>query len=143
RCAGSGLQTAWTSRGFTVPERTRARSGSPARSKASRCRLSAEVLGVLVGKFLPLFRQVVESENRRNRAHRNTGATVNALHRIDIQHVRAFKLRFILLRMNAVYRTRIHAGGVLRTYARLCNHVCHKTSCSPVGSSYLVILNKD
>src|SRR5215472_5586407 len=88
--------------------------------------LAAVVLGVLLGEGLPFFRQIVESENRRDRADRHASAAVDALHRIDVQHLCAFKLRFVLLRMDAVHRACIHAGRVLGSDTRLCNHICHK-----------------
>src|SRR2546426_4922437 len=84
------------------------------------------VLGVALGKALPLFRKVVERKDGRHRAHRHAGPAVNALHRIDVKHFFFRERRFILLGMNTIHRAGVHAGGVLRPDARFCNHVCHK-----------------
>src|SRR5581483_6333790 len=49
-----------------------------------RYRLAAEKGGVLLGVVSPLLRQIVQSEDRRNRAHRHAGAAIDAFHRIDV-----------------------------------------------------------
>jgi hypothetical protein len=89
-------------------------------------RLSAVVLGILVGEFFPFVREIVESEDGGNRANRYARAAVNAFNRINIKHVRAFKLRLILLGMYAVNRAGVHAGGIFGSNAGLCNYICHK-----------------
>ena len=45
---------------------------------------------------------------------------------MDIKHLGHLKLRFILPRVNTVYRTHIDAGSVLRPYARLANDISHR-----------------
>jgi len=101
-----------------------------------RGNLTAVVLGVALGKLLPLLRQIVQSKDRRNRAHRHTCAAIDALHRIDVQHLFCRKRGRIFLRMNAIYRASIHAGGVLRVNARFCNYVCHRVYVSPGLETY-------
>src|ERR1700753_694534 len=49
-----------------------------------RRRLASVVLGVAGREGVPLFRQVVEGKDRRNRTHRNAGAAVDAFDRVDV-----------------------------------------------------------
>src|SRR6266852_4825514 len=90
--------------------------------------LAPVVLGVALGEGLPLLRQIVQREDGRHRTHWHAGAAVNALYRIDVEHLFFAERRLILLRMNAVHRASVYAGGVLGPDARFCNHVCHKAS---------------
>src|SRR5271155_1580411 len=92
--------------------------------------LAAVVGGVLVRKGRPLFRQIVSSENGRDRADGNTGAAVDTLYRIDEELLDLTILRFIFLGMNAVYRAGIDAGSVLGSDAGFCDHICHKVPIS-------------
>jgi len=82
-------------------------------------------LGIFLGVACPFLRQIFQSEDRRYRASRYAGAAVDALVRIDVQLLNAFKLRFILFGMNAVHRADIHTGSVFGTNARLGNNVSH------------------
>src|SRR5260370_32708098 len=95
-------------------------------ASGTRLMLTSKIPGVLLGESLPFFRQVVESENSRNRTDGHAGAAVNTLHGIDVHHRRAFELCVVLCGMHAVYRACMHAGRVLGSDARLCNHICHK-----------------
>src|ERR1700704_4322780 len=95
---------------------------------ADRCALSPEVLRIDLRIFLPLFRQIVESEDCRHGANRHTGAAINAFHRIDIQHLLGSELVGILLGMNAIHRAGVNAGGIFGSNARLGNYVGHKIS---------------
>src|SRR5208282_1526554 len=88
--------------------------------------LPSEILRVLRGELVPLLRQIVEREDSRYRAHRHAGTAVDALHRIDVEQRHRSILGIILLGMNAIHRTRIHARRVFGVDARLCDHVCHK-----------------
>ena len=45
---------------------------------------------------------------------------------MNIKHLGHLKLRFILPRVNTVYRTHIDAGSVFRPYARLANDISHR-----------------
>ena len=38
-------------------------------------------------KAVPLLRQIIQREDRRHRTHRHTSAAVNALHRVDVEHL--------------------------------------------------------
>ena len=90
------------------------------------CReLPAKVFCVALGVSLPLLRQIVEGKNRRNRANRNTRAAVDALNRIDIQHLFLGECFLVLLRVYAIHRTRIHARRILCADTGFCNHICH------------------
>src|SRR5439155_10697029 len=88
------------------------------------------VLGVALGEVLPLLRQIIKREDRRDWTHRHASATVDTLDRIDVQHLLFRERGLILLGMNAIHRASIHAGGILRPDARFCNYVCHRISVS-------------
>src|SRR5664280_2024633 len=95
--------------------------------------LTAEILGVALGVLFPLLRQIVERENRRHRADRHAGTAINALDRIDVQHLFSRELVAVLLGVNAVHRTGIDAGRVLGADTRFRDHISHKTV-SPINS---------
>src|SRR5215813_11751561 len=110
---------------FVVKKQKRAAVTSCAWKSLGRA-LAAEVFGVDLSIVLPLFRQIVQGKNRRDRTHRNASTAINTLDRIDEQHVRAFKLGLVFLRMYAIYGTGIYTRRVLGPDARLRNNVCHK-----------------
>jgi len=60
----------------------------------------------------PLFRNFSFRENRFHRTFRNTGPTVDAFFRIDVQLLVWFEVRFVTAGMNAIHRAGIHASGV-------------------------------
>ena len=88
--------------------------------------LPAKILGVSLSESFPLFRQVIQRENRRYRADGNTGSAINALDGVDVQHFLFGVSRRILLRMDAIYRAGVHTSSVLGADARFCNYVCHR-----------------
>src|SRR5579863_4895424 len=88
--------------------------------------LPAVVRSVFGCEFVPLLRQIVEREDSRYRAHRHACATVDALHRIDVEQWLGRVLGVILFGMNAIHRTRIYTRCILGVDARLCNHIGHK-----------------
>src|SRR5262245_66679814 len=47
---------------------------------------------------------------------------------MDVKHLRRFELRFVLTRMDTVHGTHVHAGRVLRAYARFGDDVRHEQS---------------
>jgi hypothetical protein len=85
-----------------------------------------EVFGVALGKCSPLLRQVFHGKDGRDGADWNASATVDTLYRIDIDHFLGGKCRFVLLGVNAIYRTSIYARMILDSDARFCDHVSHK-----------------
>lgn len=87
--------------------------------------LAAEVLGVFLRKVAPLFWQIVESEDRGNRANGDAGTTVDAFDGIDVQDFDLFKSRIVLFGVNAVYRAGVNAGGILGAYAGFSDYICH------------------
>src|SRR6266446_8526429 len=101
-----------------------------------------EVLRIPLRVLFPLFRQIVEREDGRDRAHGHAGAAVDALHGIDIQHLLGCELVGVLLGMNAIHRTGVNTGGVFGSDAGLGNYVGHKISCSSLteGSANLISL---
>src|ERR1700722_697316 len=103
-------------------------------------RLTSVILGVERGESVPLFRQVIEGEDGRDRANRNTGPTVDALYRIDIEQFRSRVGGFVFLRMNAIHRARVHTSGIFGVDARFSNYVGHKGCPTPESSSLPLIL---
>src|SRR5580658_1054705 len=99
--------------------------------------LSPEVLRVPLGVLFPLFRQIVEREDGRDRTHGHAGAAVDAFHGIDIQHLFRRILVGVLLGMNAIHRTGVHTSGVFGSDAGLSNHVGHRISCSSGAGSVM------
>src|SRR5438045_3831623 len=88
--------------------------------------LSPEILCIPRGVALPLLRQVIKRENRRYRTNGNACSAINAFDRIDVEHLFARKLRVILLRMDTINRSGIHAGVVFSADARFCYDISHK-----------------
>jgi hypothetical protein len=104
------------------------------------------VLGVLFGRefarldvafvqfriLLPLFRQVVQYENRGYRADWNTGATIDAFHRINVELGNTVECGTtvvvvrVLLGVDAVYGTGVNAGCVFRSDAGFGNDIGHR-----------------
>src|SRR5947207_14962467 len=95
------------------------------RGTQERVRSTAEIGRVARGEVSPLFGKVVEREDRGDRANRYARPAVDALDRVDVQHLLRFVLGVILLGVDAVHRTGVHARRVLRSDARFCYDVCH------------------
>src|SRR6185437_11039446 len=87
--------------------------------------LTSEVLGVLTFVILPFIRQIVGSEDGRDRTHWHASSAIDTLHRIDEELLRFAVGTFILFRVDAVHRAGIDACRVLGTDARFCNYICH------------------
>jgi len=87
--------------------------------------LAAEERSVLGRKFGPLLRQVVLREDRRNRADRDARTAIDALDRVDINHLSVREGRFVFFRMDAVYRTGVHTSRVFGADAGFRDYVCH------------------
>jgi Tfp pilus assembly protein PilF len=100
--------------GRIAPARTGQRGGLP-----------PVVGGVARGEALPLFRQIVERENGGNRTDGNARAAIDAFHRIDVEQLLVGVGRLVLLRVNAVDRAGVDAGGVFRPNTGLSDYVCH------------------
>src|SRR5208337_1481275 len=91
---------------------------------------AAEILGVALGIFLPLLRQIIEREDGRNRANRDASAAIDAFDRIDIQHLFGRKFVAVLLGMDAIHRTSIDARRVLGADTGFRYYIGHK-KCLP------------
>src|SRR5579863_557806 len=104
------------------------------RDRARSNFLAAVVGSVLRGELRPLFRQIIECEDGRDWTDRDAGAAVNAFDRIDVEQFRGTVVGLVLLRMNAIHRTRIHASGVFGADARLSDYVGHRSVKSPDSS---------
>ena len=83
------------------------------------------VVAVDLRKARPLFRQIVKSENRRYRAHRDTGPAVDALYWVDVYYFSLGKVGLVLPWMDAVHWACIYARRVLNANTRLRDYVCH------------------
>ena len=90
--------------------------------------LSPEVLRVPGREVGPLLRQIVEGEDRRDRADRHAGAAVDAFHRIDVEHRLRPRTWVFLLWVDAIDRASVHAGRVFHADTRFRNYVSHKNS---------------
>ena len=93
---------------------------------ADSCVLSPKILGIPLGVALPLFRQIVQCEDRRHWANRHTCTTIDALHRIDVEHFFASVLGIVFLGMNAVNRACVDASAILGADTRLGYDVGHE-----------------
>ena len=74
-------------------------------------------LGIQLRESGPFFGQVIFMEDRLDGAFRNTRFAVNALVRMDVEHLFTF--------VEALYGANNDAIGVLAREARLCNYVSH------------------
>jgi hypothetical protein len=80
-------------------------------------RLLLVVLRVQGNESRPLLRRLVERENRFHRARWDTGAAVDALVRVNVEHFVPF--------VETLYRAHNDAIGVLATKTGLGNDVSH------------------
>src|SRR4029077_17917452 len=87
------------------------------------------VLGVDLGVFGPLSRELVLGEAGVDRAGLYTGIAVDALVGIDVEHLDRVVSGLIGGRVDAVHRTNLDTRVVLGADARLGDHVGH---CGPI-----------
>ena len=93
--------------------------------------------------LLPLLRQVVQSENRGHRADRDTRASIDTLHPVNVELRKgvecgtAVVIGRILLGVDAIYRTGIDAGGVFGSDAGFGNSIGQAASLK-VGSTVML-----
>src|SRR5436190_14893906 len=83
------------------------------------------IVRILVNKIRPPGRRLVERENSLDRARRHAGAAVDALVRMNIEHLGRGELGLVLPGVNAVHRADVHARGILRTDAGLADDIRH------------------
>ena len=102
-------------------------------SELFECELaSLQVAFVQFRILLPLLGKVVQRKNRGYRAHWDTGATINTLHRVNVElgHIvecgTAVVISRILLGVDAIYGTGVDAGGVFRSDAGFGNDLGHR-----------------
>ena len=84
-----------------------------------------KILGVNCREVLPLLGKIVFGENCLDRAGWLASAAVDAFVRMNVKKLSGFEFRLILARVNAIYRTHVHASGVLRPYAGFSDNVRH------------------
>lgn len=80
---------------------------------------------VTLRKLGPLVWKIVLREYGRYRTYRNARAAVNAFDGIDVQQLFGFVPGVVLLRMDTIYRARVHASRIFRSDARFGDNVCH------------------
>ena len=88
---------------------------------------SVVVRCVQLGEPRRFYRQFFQRVDGIRRAHRNAGAAIDAIGRIDEELRNLRKTALILLRVNAVNRAGLHAQFVLGT--GIGNDVCHMAAC--------------
>jgi hypothetical protein len=74
-----------------------------------------------------LFRYFSFRENGFHGTFRNTGPTVDAFLRIDIQLLVWIEIRFVTAGMNAIHRTGIHASGVFYANTGFTDNESHRS----------------
>src|SRR5687768_8472091 len=85
--------------------------------------LLLEVLTVHRDEALPLFRRLIEREDRLDGTRRNTRAAVDALIRVDVEHFRRLELGFVFPRVDAIDRADVDTRRVLGADAGFTNDV--------------------
>jgi len=78
-----------------------------------------------LSKPRPFLWQVFQGKDRRDGASRNTGTTIDAFIRFNVQLLELLERGLILLRMDAIDRANIHACRILRTNARFSDYIDH------------------
>src|SRR5579884_1482566 len=116
-----------TARPGTRPAgRTKARANDGRSTRADSTRLLvAVVVGVHLDVFLPLRRDRALLEDRADGAGGLAGAAVNALVRIDVEHLDGLEVGLALGRVDAVNRADVHARRVFHADARLGDYIRH------------------
>ena len=82
--------------------------------------------------LLPLLGKVVQRKNRGDRADWDTGSTIDAFHRINVQLGNVVERRTtvvitgVLLGVDTIYGTGVDAGGVFGSDARFGNDIGHR-----------------
>src|SRR5215472_591753 len=100
-------------------------SGSAVRWPTS---LSAEKLSVLFRELLPFLRQIIQREDGGNGTNRYAGAAIDALDRVDIQHLGPFESGVFFLGMDAIYGTGVNTRRIFRADAGFRNYISHMWS---------------
>src|SRR5262245_20581103 len=77
-------------------------------------------------KVDPLLRRLVEREDGLDRTRRHTGAAIDALVGMNIEHLGRGERRLVLPWVDAVHGTDVHARGILRADARFADDVSHE-----------------
>ncbi len=83
------------------------------------------ILRVLINEIGPSVRSLVEGKDGFDRAVRHAGAAVDALIRVNIEHVSGSERRLVLPGMYTVDRTDINTRGVLHANARFTDDIRH------------------
>src|SRR5436309_11717777 len=88
----------------------------------------SEMFVIHADVVLPLFRNIVLREDGRHRTGRFASPAVNAFFGMNVEHRGGLELGLVLLWVDAVHRTCVHARRILGADAGFANDVCHKIS---------------
>jgi hypothetical protein len=81
------------------------------------------MIGVDLDILLPLFRHVLVTKDRFDRARRLACAAIDAFIRVDIEMLNVPELSLIFARMYAINGANVNAGCILGSDTRLANHI--------------------
>jgi hypothetical protein len=83
------------------------------------------MVGVHCGEVLPLLGQIILGEDGLYRTRGLARSTIDTLVRMDIEHLSALKIRFILPRVNAVNRANVNTSRILGPNAGFSYYISH------------------
>jgi hypothetical protein len=83
------------------------------------------VIGIHLYEVPPLLWSIIFGEDGLDRACRFARAAVDALIRVDVEHLGPLESVLVLAGVDAIYRANVNACRVLRSNAGFCDNVCH------------------
>jgi hypothetical protein len=89
--------------------------------------LSLIVLCVQIDETGPFLGSFIEREDRLDRTRRDARTTVDALVRMNVEHLRGLERGLVFARVNAIDRAHVNACGVFGADAGLRDDVGHYT----------------
>jgi hypothetical protein len=84
-----------------------------------------KVIGIHLYEVPPLLRGIIFGEDCLDGACRLARATIDALIRVNVEHLGPLESILVLARVDAVYGANVNACRVLRPDAGFCNNVRH------------------
>ena len=94
---------------------------------SERLKSAFEIVGVDLREVGPFLGEIVEREDGGDRADGDAGAAIDALHRVDVDHVDRGEVRLVFFRVDAIHRTSVDTGRVFRSDTGFRNYVCHRS----------------
>src|SRR5439155_23774116 len=102
-----------------------ARASADVRQRTGSQSLTAVISRVTRREVVPLLGEVIQREDRRDRADRHAGAAVYALDGVDIKHFLGRVVRLVLLGVDAVHRAGVDTRRILRSDTGFRYDICH------------------